>query len=189
MFIFNPATQSYIDRLLHSVPIDFYIAALALFLMCLFFFASTNAKRAVRLSLMVLFSEYVCLLLCSTVFYRNEVKLVGYNYKPFRSYVDYFCGNADYLLPQVIMNVIVFIPIGLLLSMLFQFQKWWLILIIGGSVSITIEMLQLFFQRGFCEVDDVIHNLLGCIVGIVLFRGIKKMIKGFLCAGMEIIKG
>ena len=113
------------------------------------------------------------------------MRLVGYNYKPFRSYVDYLGGSADYLLPQVIMNVIVFIPIGFSLSLLFQNLKWWKLLIIGGVFSITIEILQLTFQKGFCEVDDILHNLFGCLMGIVFYKGINILYKQLLYDGQR----
>lgn len=182
--VFNPAIRNYIVRLLHSVPVEFYIGALALFLICICsFFALAKTKKAARLSLIVLLAEYICFLLCSTVFFRNDVRLIGYNYKPFRSYVDYLGGSADYLLPQVIMNIIVFIPIGFLLSLLFQNLKWWQLLIIGGVFSITIEILQLTFQKGFCEVDDILHNLFGCLMGILFYKSIKFICKQLIYDG------
>ncbi|MBQ4305203.1 MAG: VanZ family protein, partial [Lachnospiraceae bacterium] len=36
-------------------------------------------------------------------------------------------------------------------------------------MSITIEALQFFTGRGLCDVDDVINNCIGSIVGCVLY--------------------
>ena len=38
-------------------------------------------------------------------------------------------------------------------------------MMVGAGISVMIELLQLIFKRGLCEVDDVIHNVLGCMVG------------------------
>ena len=35
----------------------------------------------------------------------------------------------------------------------------------GCGISVTIGALQFFFMRGFSEVDDVMHNTLGCLIG------------------------
>ena len=64
------------------------------------------------------------------------------------------------------MNVIVFIPIGMILGSLLRVKGSWLIaLLIGCSVSVTIEAMQYFLHRGFAETDDVMHNTLGCMIG------------------------
>ena len=41
----------------------------------------------------------------------------------------------------------------------------------GCGISVTIEALQFFFMRDFSEVDDVIHNTLGCLIGYILVKG------------------
>lgn len=67
------------------------------------------------------------------------------------------------------MNVVVFIPVGLLLGIAFKQMTWWKALLIGCGISVTIEALQFFFVRGFSELDDVMHNTLGCILGYSLW--------------------
>ena len=67
------------------------------------------------------------------------------------------------------MNVMVFIPVGLLLGIAFKQMTWWKALLIGCSISISIESLQFWFMKGFSEVDDVMHNTVGCIVGYIIY--------------------
>jgi len=43
-------------------------------------------------------------------------------------------------------------------------------LLIGCSISISIEVLQLCFMKGFSELDDVMHNTVGCFVGYMLVK-------------------
>jgi glycopeptide antibiotics resistance protein len=57
-------------------------------------------------------------------------------------------------------------------------MTWWKALLIGGSISVTIESLQFFFMRGFSELDDVMHNTLGCILGYILVKGSRQLVKG-----------
>lgn len=70
------------------------------------------------------------------------------------------------------MNVIVFIPIGMILCSLLRVKGSWLVaLLIGCSISITIEALQFWFMKGFSEVDDVMHNTVGCLIGWFMVKG------------------
>ena len=69
------------------------------------------------------------------------------------------------MLAENIMNVVVFIPVGLLLDIAFKQMTWWKVLLIGCGISVTIESHQFFFMKGFSEVDDVMHNTVGCVIG------------------------
>ena len=73
---------------------------------------------------------------------------------------------------QVIANVIMFIPIGLLSGWLW---KWRGVLLAVG-MSVLIELLQLVSKRGLCEIDDVIHNSLGAAIGIVVVLLLKRIL-------------
>ena len=86
------------------------------------------------------------------------------------------------LLIENIMNTIVFIPVGMILGSLLRVKgswtsqatksiTWLVALLIGCSISITVEALQFFFMRGFSEVDDVMHNTLGCLIGWCMVKG------------------
>ena len=99
---------------------------------------------------------------CTTVIFRVVRDSNRYALKPFWSY------NKPDLLLENIMNVVAFVPIGLLIGFVFRHIKWWIVLLIGGSISISIEILQLITKRGFSEIDDVIHNVLGCMVGFLI---------------------
>ena len=83
------------------------------------------------------------------------------------------------------MNVIVFIPLGMILGSLLRGKgslsrngSWLMVAIIGCGLSVAIEALQFLFKRGFSEVDDVMHNTFGCILGYILVKGSRLMVKG-----------
>ena len=108
------------------------------------------------------------LFFCSTVIFRTTGETRQYDFHPFWSY------NGSDLLPENIMNVVVFIPVGVLLGSMFQGSRfkmtWWKALLIGCSISITIEALQFCCMKGFSELDDVMHNTVGCLIGVVMDR-------------------
>ena len=45
----------------------------------------------------------------------------------------------------------------------------------GFLLSASTEMVQLFFKLGLCEVDDLISNTLGTLVGVGLYKGYKRL--------------
>lgn len=109
---------------------------------------------------------YVFLILATTVFVRVSRELPHYELIPFWSYRDYFNGTDKTLLQQIIANVILFIPVGMLLWK----DKSSKAVLIGAGISITVELLQLFSHRGLFEFDDVIHNTLGVVIGCLIAK-------------------
>ena len=75
---------------------------------------------------------------------------------------------ADLL--EVLLNIALFMPVGLLLGGMGMKIKR--VFLSGVVLSGIIEMFQLAFCRGLCETDDVIHNTLGCVIGYFLVRSV-----------------
>lgn len=71
-------------------------------------------------------------------------------------------------------NVVIFAPLGLLPPLLWKrCRHLWTALALSAGVSCLIEFLQLFLGRSV-DVDDVILNTLGGLLGYVLFCLIPK---------------
>jgi len=158
---------SYANRLLVSIPEAYYWITLTVFVVVSLIFVSRfGLKRGLKWGLNLLLAEYVFLLYCSTVFFRPASSGIGFNVIPFKTYKEILCGK-EFLLSQSIMNVVVFVPIGLLLGMVVK--KWSVALTIGVLISLCIEMLQYLLAKGYCEIDDVVHNTLGCLLGIGIY--------------------
>ena len=74
------------------------------------------------------------------------------------------------------MNIVVFIPIGFAIGLAFRKARGWQTILAGMGISVGIELLQWLFRKGFADVDDVIHNTLGCVVGYLLYRLVKRVV-------------
>lgn len=105
---------------------------------------------------------YIFILLSITLFSRRS----GYyrtNFIPFRTYQK---GLTD----QIKYNILAFIPIGVLPK-----RKWkW----IGPALSVIIELIQLLFHKGQCDIDDLISNTIGVIIGILISFMVKQIARG-----------
>ena len=160
--------RQYIISLYQDIPQEVYEWLLSVFCMGLVvFIAWKGFKTGLRYSVALLLIEYIFLIFCSTIIFRTTGEISQYDFHPFWSYQAIQDGREE-LLAENIMNVIVFIPVGLLLGIAFKQVTWWKVLLVGCNISAVIELLQFFLMRGFSEVDDVMHNSLGCILGYVM---------------------
>ena len=166
--------KQYIISLYKDIPQEVYEGLLSIFCIGLVvFIAWKGFKTGLRYSATLLLIEYVFLIFCSTVIFRAVSATRQYDFHPFWSY------DRPELLVENIMNVIVFIPVGMMLGSLLRVKgSWFVALMIGCGISVTIEALQFLLKRGFSEVDDVMHNTIGCIAGYILVHGLRLMVKG-----------
>lgn len=160
--------KEYLLLLIYNIPqLLYWVSLLILCLASIVFLRIYDVRKAQRLILVTFLFGYVFLLYCSTVIFRTSQKEWSYNLIPFWSYErkDLYFEN--------IMNVVVFVPVGLLLCVISRRLKWWMVLFIGMVFSLSIELLQFIFKRGCTEFDDVFHNSLGCVIGIMIVAIIK----------------
>lgn len=65
-------------------------------------------------------------------------------------------------------NILLFVPMGALLTLLLGREHWWLALALGVVATLVIEFVQLFLPARFSDPRDLLANTLGTIVGIAI---------------------
>lgn len=123
--------------------------------------------------ILLLFVTYI-LLLFELVTIR-DVEFGGVNWMPFREILRYDFGT-DLFYKQVIGNIILFIPFGYFATYYSKLTKIRHIFFITFITSTTIEIVQRFIGRSF-DVDDIILNVVGGIIGFLLFIGLDAIRK------------
>jgi len=89
-----------------------------------------------------------------------------YRLIPFESYSILISERNMELLLQIIVNILMFVALGILLPSCFRiFEKYRNVVLFTASCSFGIELIQLIFKVGMFEVDDMIHNVLGVVIG------------------------
>lgn len=126
----------------------------------------------------LLFIIYVLLLY--ELLTRSELNHTsGYNLVPFTEIFRYKIGsNAFYL--NVVGNIIMFIPFGYFISTYIEPNKMLPIMLVSAISSTTVEFVQLRIGRSF-DVDDILLNVVGAIIGFLLYvalKAIKKYLPG-----------
>ena len=72
-------------------------------------------------------------------------------------------------------NLLLFIPIGYFLPRLWPFLRNFFSFLLTCTLAITlVELLQLVTLLGSLDIDDLILNLLGMILGYLIFMIFKK---------------
>ena len=116
----------------------------------------------------------LCVIAYSTILARDGGELLQHNFVPFHSYREVQNGGNIEIYRSNFMNVVFFYPAGLLATSLLP-KKWpgWcrfiLVVLALTAVSVGIEFLQYRYALGRCEIDDVIHNALGALLGSLAF--------------------
>lgn len=108
---------------------------------------------------------YIAILLSVTFFSRESGGDKSIDLKIGSSWGINIRNNA-----YVVENVLLFIPYGYLLPMVWEkVRGWWKCILLGFSTSLLIELLQLVSARGVFQTDDMITNTMGALIGYLLF--------------------
>lgn len=69
-----------------------------------------------------------------------------------------------------LLNIAMFVPLGVLLPLAAKpFRRWYWMLAAGAGTSLLIEVLQYIFGRGQADIDDLLCNTLGAMLGYCLY--------------------
>lgn len=114
----------------------------------------------------VLFGVYLAVLIAITLLSRESGSRNGVDMELFSTW-----GINDRNNAFVIENVLLFIPCGFLCSWNFRWAgKFLRCTLFGAAVSLGVECLQLVTGRGFFQIDDILTNVLGTVLGYLIFR-------------------
>lgn len=102
---------------------------------------------------------YVIVILYITVFSRTPGSE--------RIFKGLFWEYRNGMWKSILLNIILFLPLGYLLGCKKK-------IIIGLFLSVIIEVVQYIGMLGFCELDDVLNNTVGTVLGYFVGRMVKK---------------
>ncbi len=105
---------------------------------------------------------------------------LGVNFTPFHTIKIYLrhAFDADILRVNIVGNIVMFVPWGLGLPLLWKkYQSAWKVTILSFVLPLCIEVIQLFIGRTV-DVDDVILNFTGGLLGGLLYLLLRKVCPG-----------
>lgn len=137
-----------------------------------------QTARRIRIAGGLLFVIYLFLLIYFLFFAesygRTGAEEYRYNLIPFqeiRRYLQYpHILGASAVLTNLVGNVVGFLPFGVILPVLKRnMRSFWKILLLSFEFSAMIEVTQLITRVGSFDVDDIILNTAGGVLGYILF--------------------
>ena len=103
------------------------------------------------------------------------------NLKPFSTIYLFYRSKRlreEYKYINIGGNIIGFVPLGILLPALFlSLRNLWKIALISFCISLLFETTQLLTGLGSFDVDDMILNTTGGILGYILFFLLRKFVR------------
>ena len=162
------------------IPLILILAVVAVFLNRIKIQAKAHGQQkttTITLLIAVLLGIYLLIYLYLTLGYRQQVKTARIRLMPFWSYRDAFQLNPLRIrrlgmARQILLNILLTVPAGLLLPILYSRLKHPYLLAIATvlTLSLLTETFQYLTRLGFCETDDVINNVLGGLLGMGVLR-------------------
>jgi glycopeptide antibiotics resistance protein len=100
------------------------------------------------------------------------------NIIPFRTiFNSLFNAQLVVELPTLIYNILAFVPLGILLPLISdKARNWRVVLLVGVIVSLSLEVIQLVTLLGEADIDDVILNVTGTLIGYGVFAMAQKIV-------------
>lgn len=96
------------------------------------------------------------------------------NLIPFRTMSPYLKNiTENFAFKNIAANIVIFIPLGFFISQI-KSKNVFKTLIICLCVILTIECIQLIFKIGFFDIDDIILNFIGSLIGVFISLFVRK---------------
>lgn len=123
---------------------------------------------------------YLTIVFCATMLNRGRYETPVIRPGVFETYMEAWYSADMVQWRNLVLNIMMFVPIGFLLPFgLKIFRKPWVTYISCLLITLCIESLQYMFRCGMFEVDDLINNTLGGLIGYGCFR-LVIMLKNIL---------
>jgi glycopeptide antibiotics resistance protein len=130
-----------------------------------------------------LFILYLFFLFYFLFFSEKMGRLTGeqyrYNLVPFREirrFIKYreIVGWKAFFV-NIIGNIIAFVPFGMLVPRLSgRMKHWYLVTLLALEFSFAVEVVQLVLKLGCFDVDDLILNTVGGLIGYVIYVCMRR---------------
>lgn len=115
------------------------------------------------------------------VFSQNRPTIRSISIIPFHQIGRYIFGTANVstsvVINNIVGNLLLFIPLGLYLQLFKKDKRFFPSFITVFLVSLVIEIVQYILAIGITDIDDIILNTLGGVIGIVIYKLLASWIK------------
>lgn len=135
---------------------------------------SRSPKKSLKWLWACILVIYAAVLIWAALINRNSGGVRSLNLTLLSSYAKILrVYNCFDVLKQIIDNILVFVPLGMLLPAAYnakhETKNYTFVVFAGLMMSLVIEVLQYVFAIGFTEIDDVFNNVWGTMTGCGIY--------------------
>lgn len=170
-----------INILINFIPVFPFIVLLRLIYIKILNFKTTFMHELGFLILLFFIFSILSQTISIQFIIKNGFHIKGHqNFIPFKAISQVLnVKNISYVIVNILGNILIFLPIGFLIPLLWKkFKKWYITVLFGFIFSFFIETMQLFTIRG-TDIDDLFLNTLGTVIGYILYIIINKLFNNF----------
>ena len=103
------------------------------------------------------------------------------NLIPFRTIIDYLFNEdvivRSFAFSNIMGNIAIFIPLGIYIPLLINKKSIFTNSAIVALISLCVEIVQYILAIGTADVDDIILNTIGGLLGILIFKLVYLIFK------------
>lgn len=112
--------------------------------------------------------------------FHLDIRINEISFIPFKGIIEMLQGGVTtHSFINIVGNIVMFMPIGFLVPLLYdKLNSFIKVVLFGFTTSLIIELTQLFLIRG-TDVDDLMLNTMGAILGYFAFIIFKKIFNMF----------
>lgn len=115
--------------------------------------------------------------------FKSHMGIRVWNLFPLRSVLEYMTG-LDYVTglrqemlqnfawSNLLGNVVIFIPLGVYMALFCKNGPLWKTVLLVAAASMAAEVLQVATKTGIGDIDDLLLNTLGGLLGALIYRGL-----------------
>lgn len=138
----------------------------------------TKTLSKKKLLLSAVFLCYLVVVLGATMMSRGSWYGGGTVTPLFSSYRDAWISFSAREWRNLILNILLFVPLGFLLPLIWErFCTFWKTYLAGFLLTLLIETMQLCLKRGIFELDDILNNTLGTMIGYGIIMVLGSCLK------------
>jgi glycopeptide antibiotics resistance protein len=157
------------DYLLLGITVVLFLALLFFAGYFLIYKKAMKGKKKItfrELAVIAILFCYVIVVLGATLGNRGDYYQGSVSLHPFSAYREAWNSFSITAWRNIILNILMFVPFGFLLPVLSKrFRKAWKTYLVGFMLTVGIECIQYFTGRGIFEIDDIIGNTIGTMIG------------------------
>ena len=122
--------------------------------------------------------------------FLKKTSFQSVNLVPFQTIHNYLIGDKlarSFAVSNILGNIVLFLPLGIYIMLLNPVKKISIKVCYIALVSVIVEAIQYLCKVGVTDIDDVILNTFGGLIGVLICKILYKILKEKTRIAIEIL--